>query len=137
MTTRQTSRRKVGAGPGYDHVMVGSRLRIALRALVIAAAVVVIRRARSQATRVDGGVLIADVPVYDRLTGWLLGSFYDGVADDVAAAAAPGASVLDAGCGPGHLVARLADRGLAVTGIDLDPAMIARAEQRLGSRATV
>jgi len=117
--------------------MVGSRLRLALRGLVIAAVVVLVRRARSQARRVDGGVLIADVPLYDRLTGWLLGSFYEGVADDVAAAAPPGATVLDVGCGPGHLVARLADRGLAVTGIDIDPAMIERAQQRLRCRATV
>jgi len=111
--------------------------RIALLGLVLAGATGVLRRVRSQAKPADGGVLIADVPLYDRVTGWLLGSFYDGVADDLAAAVAPAASVLDVGCGPGHLAARLADRGLAVTGIDLDPAMIARAEQRLGSRAAL
>jgi ubiquinone/menaquinone biosynthesis C-methylase UbiE len=83
----------------------------------------------------DGGVLIADVSLYDRLAGWLLGASYSGVADDVAAAARPGARVLDVGCGPGHLVERLADRGLTVSGIDLDPAMIERAGRRLGDRA--
>jgi SAM-dependent methyltransferase len=39
----------------------------------------------------------------------------------------PGASVCDAGCGPGHVGAFLAGLGLAVTGIDLSPAMVARA----------
>src|ERR1019366_316893 len=35
-----------------------------------------------------------------------------------------GASVCDAGCGPGHVSAFLATLGLTVTGIDLSPAMI-------------
>jgi SAM-dependent methyltransferase len=39
------------------------------------------------------------------------------------------ASVCDAGCGPGHIGAFLADRGLTVTGIDLSPAMIERARE--------
>jgi SAM-dependent methyltransferase len=39
------------------------------------------------------------------------------------------ASVCDAGCGPGHISAFLADRGLTMTGIDLSPAMIARARE--------
>ena len=39
----------------------------------------------------------------------------------------PGASVCDAGCGPGHVGAFLAGLGLAVTGIDLSPAMVERA----------
>ena len=38
-----------------------------------------------------------------------------------------GASVCDAGCGPGHVGAFLAGLGLDVTGIDLSPAMVARA----------
>jgi len=39
----------------------------------------------------------------------------------------PGASVCDAGCGPGHVGAFLSGLGLAVTGIDLSPAMVERA----------
>lgn len=35
--------------------------------------------------------------------------------------------IVDVGCGPGHLAAFLADAGADVTGIDLSPAMIARA----------
>ena len=38
-----------------------------------------------------------------------------------------GASVCDAGCGPGHVAAFLAGLGLTVTGIDLSPVMVERA----------
>jgi cyclopropane fatty-acyl-phospholipid synthase-like methyltransferase len=39
-----------------------------------------------------------------------------------------GARMLEVGCGPGQLLIRLAcQHGLDVTGLDLDPAMIARA----------
>ncbi|MDQ6798594.1 MAG: class I SAM-dependent methyltransferase [Actinomycetota bacterium] len=36
-------------------------------------------------------------------------------------------SVLDAGCGTGRVAAELARRGFDVTGVDIDPAMLARA----------
>src|SRR4029077_12994798 len=36
-------------------------------------------------------------------------------------------SVCDAGCGPGHVGAFLADRGVAVTGVDISPLMVERA----------
>jgi SAM-dependent methyltransferase len=103
-------------------------------AAVSAAALLLHRRAASLGQPVAGGVLIGDAAAYDRLTGWLLGSFYDGVAADIAATASPGASVLDVGCGPGHLTRRLAALGFDVTGIDLDPAMIERAAVRGGGR---
>ena len=48
-------------------------------------------------------------------------------AEQVQAAFGAGASVCDAGCGPGHVGAFLADMGLTVTGIDLSPAMVERA----------
>ncbi|MEH0845315.1 class I SAM-dependent methyltransferase [Micromonospora sp. CPCC 205711] len=38
---------------------------------------------------------------------------------------APGAPVVDLGCGPGHVAAWLSDRGAQVVGIDLSPAMVA------------
>lgn len=48
-------------------------------------------------------------------------------AEQVIGAFGAGASVCDAGCGPGHVGAFLAHLGLTVTGIDLSPAMVARA----------
>jgi ubiquinone/menaquinone biosynthesis C-methylase UbiE len=39
----------------------------------------------------------------------------------------PAAAYADIGCGPGHVSRFLADQGASVTGIDLSPAMIARA----------
>ena len=95
------------------------------------------RRPHGSGVATDGGILMADAGQYDRLSGWLFGGFYSGVADDAAAAAPAGGHVLDVGCGPGHLAARLADRGLDVAAIDLDPAMVERARRRLGPRAEV
>lgn len=47
----------------------------------------------------------------------------------------PPASVLDLGCGTGSLSLLLAELGHTVTGIDLSPAMIARAENKAESKA--
>jgi SAM-dependent methyltransferase len=110
------------------------RLLVPIAAIAIVAAVV--RNLHRPAGRVEaGGVLVADASGYERMTGWLLGSFYAGVATDVAAVAPPGARVLDVGSGPGHLASRLADHGLDVVAIDLDPAMVAMATKRLAGRA--
>lgn len=49
--------------------------------------------------------------------------------DRFAALVGPGASVLDVGCGPGHIGRYLADRGLVASGLDLSPEMVARARQ--------
>jgi SAM-dependent methyltransferase len=48
-------------------------------------------------------------------------------AEQVQGAFGDGASVCDAGCGPGHVAAFLAGLRLAVTGIDLSPVMVERA----------
>jgi SAM-dependent methyltransferase len=94
------------------------------------AAVAVLRHTRRPAgLETPGGIIMGDAAGYDSLSGVLLGSFYGSVAADVAAAAPAGGRVLDVGCGPGHLANRLTrDHGLEVTGLDLDPAMIARAQ---------
>jgi SAM-dependent methyltransferase len=95
-----------------------------------AAAVAVMRHGRRTAGghRVPGGILIGDVGVYDALSRLLLGPFFGRIAADVAAAVPDGARILEVGCGPGHLSTRLArQHGLEVTGLDLDPVMIARA----------
>lgn len=81
--------------------------------------------------------MIGDASVYDAMSRLLLGAFFDGVADDVERTAHVGAHVLEVGCGPGHLAIRLAERGLDVTALDVDPAMIRRARtnaERVGRR---
>ena len=110
-------------------------MRARTRTLVIlfgaaaAIAVVVRRHIRGpMGRRTPRGILVGDAALYDRLGHRLLGPFFDGIADDVAAAAPAGARVLEVGCGPGRLSIRLArDHGLEVIGLDLDPAMIERA----------
>jgi ubiquinone/menaquinone biosynthesis C-methylase UbiE len=64
-------------------------------------------------------------------------AFADELTDRIAAAyGLAGATVLDVGCGPGHVVARLVDRwGVAGTGIDRSAAMIAEARRAFGGRA--
>jgi ubiquinone/menaquinone biosynthesis C-methylase UbiE len=77
---------------------------------------------------VAGGILVGDAAAYDTMSRLLLGPLIERIAADVAAVAPDGARVLEVGCGPGHLSIRLArHHGFDVTGIDLDPAMIARA----------
>ena len=103
---------------------------LAVLAGAAAAAVAVLRHGR-HATRghqVPGGILIGDAARYDTLSRLLLGPLVKRIAADVASVAPAGAQILEVGCGPGHLSIRLArDHGLEVTGLDLDPAMIARA----------
>ena len=52
------------------------------------------------------------------------GEAIHGEADLVDSLLAPGASVLDAGCGTGRVAIELARRGHDVVGVDLDPAML-------------
>lgn len=53
-----------------------------------------------------------------------------GEAQFVAGLAPPGARVLDAGCGTGRVAIRLAELGYDVTGVDVDPSMLAVARDR-------
>jgi SAM-dependent methyltransferase len=82
---------------------------------------------------------------YDLTFGWLLGGLYARMADDLAAALAGVAApdVLEVGPGPGGLAVELARRvdGLRLTGLDIDAAMVERANARarregLGDRLT-
>lgn len=53
----------------------------------------------------------------------------DGEARFVTAMAAPGASVLDAGCGQGRVGGHLAEKGYDVVGVDLDEQLISEARE--------
>jgi SAM-dependent methyltransferase len=113
--------------------------KLAILAGAAAAALVVMRHGRHGARghQVPGGILIGDAVLYDSLSRLLLGPFLARIAADVAAAAPDGARVLEVGCGPGHLSTRMGRHGFEVTGLDLDPAMIARAQanaSRAGNR---
>jgi SAM-dependent methyltransferase len=114
--------------------------RLVFLAGAAATALVVLRHGRhgARGQQAPGGILIGDAVRYDALSRLLLSPFLARIAADVAAAAPDGARVLEVGCGPGHLSTRLArDHGLEVTGLDLDPAMIARARantDRAGNR---
>jgi Methyltransferase domain len=104
--------------------------KLVILAGAAAAAVAVMRHSRhaTQGHRVPGGILVGDAVVYDALSRLLLGSLVERIAADVAAVAPAGARVLEVGCGPGHLSIRLArQHRFEVTGLDLDPAMMARA----------
>lgn len=89
-----------------------------------------IHRHRRVATArpMPGGVAMGDVNGYDRMSRLLFGSLFRGVATNVVATVAPPARVLEVGCGPGWLAIELAGRGFDATGLDLDPAMIERAQ---------
>jgi SAM-dependent methyltransferase len=77
----------------------------------------------------------------------LSAAFYDvvtaadpGLAGDVeiyAGLVPPGGSVLELGAGAGRIAFALAERGHVVTGIDLSPAMLARAEVRRAAAADI
>jgi ubiquinone/menaquinone biosynthesis C-methylase UbiE len=114
-----------------------STLALIVGAAAAAVAAVFVRHRHGHAAGriVPGGLLMGDASAYDTLSRLLFGSLFKGIASDVAADVPAGSRVLEVGCGPGHLSIALADRhGLDVTGIDLDPAMIERA-QRNATRA--
>jgi SAM-dependent methyltransferase len=104
--------------------------KLVILAGAAAAALAFLRHGRraAQGHQASGGILIGNAVAYDALSRLLLGQLYRRIAADVAAVAPDGARVLEVGCGPGHLSVQLAGQHrLEVTGLDLDPAMIARA----------
>jgi SAM-dependent methyltransferase len=104
--------------------------RLMLVAGAAAAAIAVVRHGRHAARghTVAGGILIGHAGVYDTLSRLLLGPLVKRIAADVSAVVPDGGQILEVGCGPGLLSLRLGrHHGFEVTGLDLDPAMIARA----------
>jgi 2-polyprenyl-3-methyl-5-hydroxy-6-metoxy-1,4-benzoquinol methylase len=99
---------------------------IVLGAIAVGGAILVRRHARGAVGReVPRGILIGDDALSHR---FLLGSLFERIAADIAAATPDAARLLEVGCGPGRLSTLLASRfGLDVTGLDLDPAMSERA----------
>jgi SAM-dependent methyltransferase len=71
--------------------------------------------------------------LYDTVFDWDIESEADWIVERLGAGCR---TVLEPGCGSGRMFAALERRGLAVTGIDLSPAMVARARAR-GTDATV
>jgi SAM-dependent methyltransferase len=110
----------------------GRPRRIFLVGIAAVGAMAFVRRRLGRARggrETPGGILMRDTGFYDRAARLLLRPFFRAVAADVAATVPTNAKVLEVGCGPGHLAIQLAGvHGLEVTGVDLDPAMIARAE---------
>ena len=72
------------------------------------------------------------VGVYDLVTHLLFRGRYDEIARAIAAEAPDGATVVDLGSGTGEVLMRLARLApsLELTGVDVDPAMVARAQAK-------
>lgn len=72
---------------------------------------------------------------YDgRLYAWLLDPFLSGLHGWVSGQVEAGEKVLDAGCGTGDLVLKMATRAAEVVGIELSPAMVDYANRRIAAR---
>jgi ubiquinone/menaquinone biosynthesis C-methylase UbiE len=69
---------------------------------------------------------------YDLVARMLFADRYRDIAGAIAAEVPPGSRLLDAGCGPGEVLARLATLapGIETTGLDVDAAMIGRANRK-------
>lgn len=72
-------------------------------------------------------------PLYELLAWPMLRNVWRDIVNDVDELACQGASIVDLGCGPATVLSRLARRrpDLLLTGIDIDPAMLAIARRRL------
>ena len=72
-------------------------------------------------------------PIYEIASKPVLGPVWRRVSEDLAQKAGPGASIVDLGCGPGTVLDLLRQtRGdLHLTGVDIDPRILAIARRRL------
>ncbi len=78
------------------------------------------------------------VGVYDLVTGFFFRDRYREIAAAIAAEAPAGATVVDLGSGTGEVLVRLASLApsLALTGVDVDAEMVARARRKAAGRAS-
>ncbi len=72
-------------------------------------------------------------PLYELVSRPVLGSVWRGMVEDVDRLTSRDAAVVDLGCGPGTVLSALAARrpDLQLTGVDIDPRMLAIAGKRL------
>ncbi|MCA9694268.1 MAG: class I SAM-dependent methyltransferase [Nannocystaceae bacterium] len=79
------------------------------------------------------GYNASEALLFDTMAAKVGRPFHDRVLEEVAQRLAPGARLLDVGCGGGHFLARLADAapGAELVGLDASPGMIARARRRV------
>jgi len=117
--------------------MTGRRRRLALGLAASAAGIVLAVELRPRIRAAAASLQRSSSPsarLYDLLAGRVLGGFYDLVAGEAAAAVEglPAPAVLEVGPGPGDVAIRLARRvpGLRLSGLDLDPAMVALAARK-------
>lgn len=103
---------------------------IAAAGLTAAVGAVVRHGRRTAHDETDGGVLVPNPAFYDKMSGLLFGSLFNGITDDIAHVTPVSGQILEVGCGPGHLAIRLSQHGFTVTALDLDPGMIKRAQTK-------
>jgi SAM-dependent methyltransferase len=74
---------------------------------------------------------------YDRFIGQAYYERLGILLDQMIAGAAPQSTLVDIGCGTGWLLHRAIEHGLAATGVDISPAMLALAAERCPSAETI
>jgi SAM-dependent methyltransferase len=80
----------------------------------------------------------AFAPAYDRFTAHHDQAGWTGLVLELAVAAGlAGTRVLDVGCGTASAVPPMLERGYAVTGVDISPAMIALGREKVAGRAAL
>lgn len=85
---------------------------------------------------VTGSYNSFDAWAYDRYIAPAVQVWFDRASAELGPALGEARSLLDVGCGGGHLLAHVADRypGVSLHGIDLLPRQVARANARLGAK---
>ena len=101
-------------------------------AALVTAAVIIARERLNEATANIRRYSMPGPASYDRAARFLFRDRYRAIATAIAAEVPAGSRLLDAGCGPGEVLSMLATLApeIETTGLDLDAAMIERAERK-------